>query len=360
MKILFDHLCFWQRYGGVPLYFSEIIKRLPPEKYILTARYSNNVYLEQLGIHIKPFLKDCTFRGKSRIEAEIGKLWTIKDILSEKYDIYHQTHYDPFAYKWLSSKVRTVTTIHDLNFFAIPEFYPENSKLKRDMVASIGLADHIITISQNSKSDLCKYLDYPEDKITVIYHGVDMQRFSAASEIKDKEDYIVFVGARNKYKNFVNMIKSFAILKQKYSSLKLYCIGTQPTHEEITLLTACGVLNDVRFMRSADNELPNIYHNALMFVFPSFYEGFGLPILESMASGCPVVLSGTSCFPEIAKDAGLYFEPHDVESIASEMIRLIEDSELRKAQIIKGYRRVNDFSWDVSYEKHLEVYRSLL
>lgn len=361
MNILFDHLCFWQRYGGVPRYFIEIMKRISPDNYTCTAKISNNEYLHEIGIRPIPFFPKIKFRGKSRIESEIGKIISLPTIVKGNYDIYHQTHYDPYAYRFLPKNVKTVTTIHDLNFYTIPEFYPVNNRTKRHMEQSVELADHIVTISQNSKQDLIKYLGCREDKISVIYHGIDVDKFAHISNtITIEAPFILYVGARNKYKNFESVVRSFAILRKKFSDLQMFCAGTAPSSSELRLLADNNIINNTVFCQCSDEELVELYNKALLFVFPSYYEGFGLPILEAMAAGCPVVLSNTSCFPEIAGDAGCYFNPYDIDSMVDSLEKVIINTSLREKMIQKGKERIGQFSWSESAAKHLSLYKSIL
>lgn len=360
MKILFDHLCFWQKYGGVPKYFTELIKRLPVDDVILTVKLTNNEYVKDLGVNVVPFLPNMAFRGKSKVESLLGRIWSIPHLMHDKFDIYHQTHYDPYAYKYLSPSVKKVTTIHDMNFFTIPSLYTSFSqRLKTDQIVSMNKADHIITISNCSKNDICRYLNCAEDKISVIYHGIDKVRFSSANIIEQKNEYILFVGGRDKYKNFEGLVMAFAALKN-YSDLYLYCSGLAPSKHDLDMIRKYNLDGRVRFFQSTNAELVDLYANAVCFVFPSFYEGFGLPILEAMAAGCPVVLSNTSCFPEIAQDAGEYFDPYSVDSIKKAIDNVLSNKQYRQLLIERGHRRVADFSWDKCAEAHINVYKSLL
>ncbi len=362
MKVLFDHLCFWQKFGGVPRYFVELMKHLPNDYYILTVKFSNNEYLKELpNIKYCSFLDNFYFKGKARLESEIGKLFTIPYLIRDNFDIYHQTHYDPYAFKYLSKTTRTITTIHDMNFYVIPEYYPKRIYLKKQMETSIKKVDKIITISNNSKRDLCNYLDVPENKVSVIYHGVDLKKFQSEKSDKNyKEQYILFVGARNKYKNFKNLLEAFTILRRQYSQIKLYCAGPSPTKAENELIFSKKIIDSVRFIQATERELVSLYKNALFFVFPSLYEGFGLPILEAMAANCPIVLSNTGSFPEIADNAGLYFNPYSIDDIYTQMKCVIENSALREKLKYNASIRVKDFTWERCVKQHLEVYNSLL
>ena len=361
MKILFDHLCFMQKFGGVPKYFVELIKRLPQEDVILTIHYSNNEHLKDLAIdRLHPFFPKLSFKGKPRIESEFGKLFSISQIIRNKFDIYHQTHYDPYAFNFLNRSVKKVTTIHDMNYWTIPEYYRRNSRLMRNQILSAQKADFIITISNNTKADISKYLNIPQDKIAVIPHGIDKNQYDHVEAYKSRNSYILYNGSRNKYKNFEGFIKSFAKLKIMHRDLLLFCAGQPAREHELRLLKYLEIENSVKFYQATDQQLISLYKGAKVFVFPSFYEGFGLPILEAMASNCPIALSNTSCFPEIAGDAGAYFNPYDTDEIARVIHNIIINEEFSNDLRKKGTNRIKNFSWEKSAQRHLEVYQSLL
>ena len=362
MKILYDHLCFWQKYGGVPRYFVELMKRMPKDMYINTVKYSSNEYLKELPqIHYHPFLGNLKFKRKARLESEFGKLFSIPYLLKGQFDIYHQTHYDPYAYKYLPKRIRTVTTIHDMNFYAIPEFYNRFILLKIHMKTSIRKADKIITVSNNSKKDICNYLNVPSEKVSVIYHGIDLEKFGKESIFKPTTyPYILYVGTREKYKNFDNMLNAFSLLKAKYPDLWLYCAGTYPLKTEMEMLVKYKIDHAVKFIQATDDELISLYKNAQLFVFPSYYEGFGLPILEAMAAKCPMALSNTSCFPEIARGAASYFDPYDIDSMVDSMEHILSDDLYKQKIVAEGTERVKHFSWEECVMKHLELYKNLL
>jgi glycosyltransferase involved in cell wall biosynthesis len=361
MKVLYDHLCFMQRYGGVPKYFVELLKRMPIDDVVLTVRYSNNEYLKELSIEkLHSFFRSSNFRGKARLESEFGKIFSIPSFFNKDLDIYHQTHYDPYAYKYLDKKIKTVTTIHDMNFWAIPSYYSLNNRTMRNQEISANKANHIITISNNSKNDICKYWNIPEEKISVIYHGINDISHNNIPEYESSNPYILFVGARNIYKNFEGIVKSFSHLKKNHPLLQLYCAGNQPSNQEKKMLKQFGILDSVMFFQASNEQLISLYKGAKVFVFPSFYEGFGLPILEAMAANCPVALSNASCFPEIAGEAGAYFNPYDIDDMTSIINNILCDGSYALSLKEKGSKRVKDFSWDKCAQQHLKVYQSLL
>lgn len=360
MKILFDHLCFCQRFGGVPRYYVELIKHLPSDVVSLSVDYSNNEYLKELDIKTKSFLNNYNFKGKCTAEREFGKLFSIPRLIRSDFDIYHPTHYDCYGFKYLKKNIRTVTTIHDMNFFTIPQFYTSHSQFSKQQKKIAHKVSHIITISQNTKNDLCSLWNLPVDKISVIYHGIDHERYKASFKTNIHEPYFLYVGARNQYKNFENLIISFSRLHKHFPEIKLYCAGAPFTGNELKQFNHLDIAESVHSFQASDEELINLYKNAIGFIFPSYYEGFGLPILEAMASECPVLLSNTSCFPEIAGDAGLYFDPYQIDDIYEKMKLIVLDTELRQSLINRGNTRVQDFSWEKCAAQHLEVYKSLL
>ena len=362
VRICFDHLCFWEKYGGVSKYFVELIKRLPAESTKLLLKFTNNEYVPELGSNYKihPFFNNINIKGKAKLLSEIGKLYSIPNLLKGGFNIYHPTHYDCYGFKFLPKNVRTVATVHDMNFFRIPQFYTPNSKLKRDQEKIIGLVDHIITISNKSKEDLQDIFNIPDERITVIYHGIDNNWIKSAPDISFPEPYFLFVGRRSEYKNFNRVLEAIRIVNETYHNVNLYCAGGNATKEEIAIISELKLQEKVKFIQASNIELANLYKQAIGFIFPSFYEGFGLPILEAMSAGCPTILANASCFPEIAGSSALYFSPSDSEELADKMQLLINDNNLRTSLIEAGYNQISKFSWDKSANQHMEVYKSLI
>lgn len=359
MKVIFDHLCFWQRYGGVARYFVELYRHLPAGSAEMTVRYSNNHYLKEAGIRVRPFIKGWSFRGKPRLEKQWGKIFSLSRLRQANYDVYHQTHYDCYAYRFLPPTVARVTTLHDANFFTIPTLYKPHSTLRRAMIRSAEMADHIITVSYNSKQEICRFLGCPEQKISVIYHGVNHTLYQQAPQWQRTERYILYVGARNAYKNFIRLCDAFALIRHKENSLWLYCCGERQSRAEYDMLRAKAIADRVKFLSPTDQELASLYKSAQCFVFPSLAEGFGLPIVEAMAAGCPTVLSNRSCFPEIAQQAALYFDAEDIEQMAEQILRCCSDEALQQRLKREGELRSANFTWQHSAQEHIELYNRL-
>jgi glycosyltransferase involved in cell wall biosynthesis len=173
-------------------------------------------------------------------------------------------------------------------------------------------------------------------------------------------EYILFVGSRFGYKNFEKFLKAVKNIVSLYSSYHVVCTGGGEFSEsEKILINKLGLENRIHQYNVNDEEMPVYYSKAQLFVFPSLYEGFGMPILEAFACGCPTLLSNSSCFPEIAEKAALYFDPNDVDSMITMIIKVIESEELRKNMVAKGYERVKYFTWDETEKQTYSVYLSL-
>lgn len=358
MKVLYDPFCFSEFYGGVSRYFSEVIRHLPDDiQYSIPIKYTNNEYFSMLGLQYKEFFKNKRFKGQCTFTKLLNIPELKRVIRKENFDIYHQTHYDTFVFDLLPKSTKKIVTIHDLNFFAIPQFYEPNSPLKMKQVESIKKADHIITVSENTKLDLIKFFNIPDTSISVIYHGVtkvveDIQPY------KTDKPYLLFVGARYAYKNFENCVKAFSLIN-KNKDYYLICTGSPLNTSEIELFKKLDVYDSVRQIRATEQVLCSLYRGALCFIYPSYYEGFGIPLLEAMSNKCPIICSDKSCFPEVASDAALYFDPSSIEEIAERINQIIMDDRLRENLVENGLNRVINYSWEKSAKQHYELYKSL-
>jgi glycosyltransferase involved in cell wall biosynthesis len=225
-------------------------------------------------------------------------------------------------------------------------------------------ADRIISISKNTKKDLVDFFNINPDKIDVIYHGFNLSnnRIYKRRIIDTFGKYILFVGARSLYKNFKVFAEAVSKLLKLEMGLKLVCVGTPFTSDEKALLSKLRIEDQTIVLNVEDSTLYDLYSNALVFVYPSLYEGFGIPILEAFANNCPVCLSNTSSFPEVAGDAGVYFDPYDHESILEAVTKVLYDSNLKNQMIKAGKEHLAGYSWKkmaeetiVSYNKTLNI-----
>jgi glycosyltransferase involved in cell wall biosynthesis len=369
MKILYDHLCFKAKYGGVSKYFIQLIDNLPPEiQWQISVKYTNNEYIHKHNNNIKTkeILKDISFRGKERLISMINKRYSVHALKNGNYDIYHQTHYDPYGYKYLAKDKKSITTIYDMNFFKIPHCYKNDLFFKmmvKNQEESAKKANKIITISKNTMNDIMEIWNIPASRIELIYLGIERKDLNEYN--KDRlysSPYILFVGGRIYHKNFVNYLKTFSTISKKYPDLLLVCTGYPFSNHEKKIIQELKLTNKVFQIFASEELMVNLYYNAELFVYPSFYEGFGMPLLEAMNCNCPVICSNTSCFPEIAKDAALYFDPYDIDSMINTTEKALIDKETQKMLVANGAKLLNEkiFSWEKCAAEHIRVYKDLI
>ena len=205
--------------------------------------------------------------------------------------------------------------------------------------------------------ETAEILGIPEEKINVVYHGCSFP--TTGTEPVYSFPYILFVGERGLYKNFVPFVRSMELVMKKYKDLYVVCTGRPFNQEEIAFLQENGV--EDRFLHcmvKTDEELYSLYHHALGFVYPSEYEGFGIPILEAYQADCPVILNRASCFPEIAGDAALYFS--NEEELTAQIERLLfMSADDRNALLARQKDRLSRYSWEKSARQMAEIYQSL-
>ncbi len=321
------------------------------------------------------------------------KLWTLlglsKRLMREKgrLDVFFSpTHYLP-----LFTGAPPVIAILDVSYLYFPELFKKKdlNQLKFWGGYSIRKAKKIITISNSSKNDIIKAYGVPGDKVEVVYPGIKIMDLRSKTEdlrtiqkeYGIKGPYILFVGTLQPRKNIARLIEAFSrINTNDYSeskqinndsdklgqnirkNLNLVVVGKRGwQYEEILdAPKKYGVEASVKFLENVtDEELPSLYKNALCFVLPSLYEGFGLPILEAMQYGCPVLTSNVSSLPEAGGDAALYFNPEDTEDITKNLKLITQNSKLREGLVKKGYEQVKKFSWEKSAAKTLGVLETL-
>lgn len=357
LKILFDHQLFsYQKFGGASKYFAMLLNALPKDVWETTTILSNNEYVNYLNLFPhKSFCAKHYFRGQGRIMNELNKPYSIYRLRKQDYDVFHQTHFETYCLKCIGTKPM-VTTFHDVNFST---FNP-NKRIVGYQKKSLERADHIIAVSNNTKKDLVNMFNVREDKVSVIYHGIVHPKTYQKEDSLVSYPYILYIGTRGYHKNFERFVRAFALLSNEYPNVKVVCTFKPFTPQEIDFFRKLHVEERFVHFIADEKEINILYQNALFFIFPSLYEGFGMPILEAMVNRCPVVLSNASCFPEIAEDAALYFDPLQEEDICLKMKSILDDSILRESLISKGIDRVKEFSWKKCAAQHLEVYKSLL
>ncbi len=269
---------------------------------------------------------------------------------------------------------RHVITVHDLSFIHYPEYMTAASRryYNAQIQASVKRSDHILANSFATKQDFVNILDVPPQKITVHHLGVEddfcpLPRSATKPVIKHldlPETYLLFVGTIEPRKNLVGLARAYRDLKDELPDLPQLLIAGRPGwHFEQLMrdITQVGVNDSLIFRHDiSDAQLPAIYNHALLLVLPSYYEGFGLPVLEAMACGTVPIVSNAAALPEIVADVGILVDPRDPATIAQAMQRLLGDSAWRAAQSAAGIKRAKRFRWDAAAQTVRDVYQALL
>jgi len=314
-----------------------------------------------------------------RVVAEPSPVYSVRELvtlswrlLRQRLDLYHSTHYVLPAVV----PCRVVVSIHDIIHLLYPEFLPHalaffyaNRMIRR----SLSRGDRIIAGSQNTKADLLRYFEVDEEKIDVVYYGVanrfrqrvpEPERRKTLDQLGVKSPYILFVGNPKPHKNLDNVVRAYAkALALNSFDADLVCVGGEGPETVRVRQRALqlGVADRIRFPgRVSDASLPAIYQGAELFVYPTLYEGFGLPVVEAMASGVPVITSDKSALKEVAEGYADLVNPVDIDQMANAIAHCMSDREHHAALARLGTRRAADFHWQRTARQTLDIYRLML
>ena len=365
MKIYYDQQIFMiQANGGISRYFFELIQRLGAtgdvRATLFTGFHGSRLPLRSM--------RHAQVLGTHRFK--VGPLWplvtrgcdTVNRLLLRGLapDIYHPTYYRPVR---RSGKTRLVVTVYDMIHERFPHLFPddETPALKR---IACEAADAVICISEATRQDLLN--DYPEFAAkTSVVHLAAAPEFTqphlASPGTPEETLYALFVGSRRDYKGFDVALEAWRQIAAAWPELRLICVGGGAFNAvELTGIRRLGLEAQVSQRPASDSQLAELYRSATVLVYPSRYEGFGLPVLEAMACGCPVVCSRSSSLPEIGGEAAAYFEPGDAAGLASGVAEVLGQAGRRAALIQAGYQQQRRFSWDACACQTLGSYRRCL
>jgi glycosyltransferase involved in cell wall biosynthesis len=371
MRVLFDHQSFSrQGFGGVSRSFVELCKainQVPDETGHILAPIHWNEYLRSTDAK--------TFSTGLYQRKAVFRLWkqrwwfnhylTSAWVGCYRPNVLHETWYTQHAYK-LPPKTVSAITVHDLIYQIHPNWTNDARERSLQLAASVDRANVILCDSLATRNDLLEWRpSVPEGKTAVVYLGV--RPFSEQESVSNEgalpsKSFVLYVGQRSSAnKNFRALARAFAV-SGLANDASLLCFGGGAfTDSEMGLFRELGLQERQIIQQSGDDAaLAAAYSGALALVYPSVYEGFGLPPLEAMAHGCPVTSSNTSCLPEIGGDACLYFNPEDTEHMAFALRKVCYDSTLREDLIRKGTERARLFTWEKSARAALAAYQSVL
>lgn len=361
VHIAFDHRIFaYQTHGGVSRYFAGIIGNLPRHGIApkVLAPLHVNAYLGRLppgtvwGWRVPPsrVASGLASRIDSVLHRPLAAAW--------RSHIVHETYFG--AKRLAPNSARIALTVYDMIHELFPHYWPGDATIYNKRRA-IERADRIICISESTRRDLIDIYPDTADRAVVTLLGYDQPPSSAEKGVQAGRPYLLYVGQRGGYKNFAAVLKAYAASPALRCDFDLLCIGGGPfSPEEQEAIAGAGLTDSVR-QESADNDqLQQCYRSAALFVYPSRYEGFGIPPLEAMAAGCPVAASNASSIPEVCGAAVEYFDPDDVDSIGAAIEAVALSAERAETLRVAGHQQVSGFSWDKCAAETAVIYRSMM
>lgn len=420
IRVLYDFQTFSaQRAGGISRLFYELIRNLSKKSDVnveLALRYSENIYLKEAPF-LEPKGKRIILQQKPALRhylelllpppnlLDSNKIHQLRNyllrILGLKYinkgqnfftlnsadyyeyypanvkaaidflnkgdfDIFHPTYYDTYFLKYLKDKP-FVLTIHDMIHEKFPKYFSKKETIVKQKKILAKRATKIIAVSEQTKKDVIDILKIPEKKIVVIPHASSFNKNKVKRRIiKDlPKKFLLYVGQRLQYKNFNFFVKAISPILVKNKSIKVICINSHPVigdfiESEKKLFNHLGISKSFIHLKISDEDLPFLYSRAIAFVYPTLYEGFGIPILEAFSLGCPVVCSDIAVLREIAEDGAMYFNPRNSKSIKMAVEKVIKDKKLRSKMIKRGFELNKKYSWSKTAELTEKVYFDVL
>jgi glycosyltransferase involved in cell wall biosynthesis len=366
MKVIYDAQIFTQQeFGGISRYICALASQMshvPGVDVKIVAPLHINQYLKGAdsdlvtGIYIRRLPKTARII-KAMSAALCGPVSRMMHP-----DLVHETYY---AERPLCrSNVPHVLTVYDMIEERFPHSFSAGYPVAQLKKFAVNRADHIFCISENTRRDLLEIHALPEERITVTYLGYDAlpQTGLPAQVLVGAAPYILHVAGRRGYKNFNGLLRAYAASPWLSSNFRLVCFGVGALSiDELGLIAGLGLsATQVIHVGGGDDRLAALYKGAAAFVYPSKYEGFGIPPLEAMSLDCPVICSNASSIPEVVGDAGEYFDPDDLYSIRVSIERVLQSSARRAELVLLGRERCKRFTWERCAQETLAVYRRLV
>lgn len=367
MKIAYNSQIFrMQKYGGISRYFVNLAQRVArEEQVVVSASLYINIHLSELprGL-IKGVKLPWNSQRGGRVMEWVGSAIDRMVISSISPDILHETYY---AYSSMgSAAIPTVLTVHDMIHERFANWFLQNDDTARRKLAAVSRASHVICVSENTRRDLIELYELNPNKVSVVHHGYEVLNAGVdsgkrASVINKAMPYLLYVGERASYKNFKALLRAYAGSVWLLENFRIVCFGGGYLRtDELELIRGLSIKpSQIEQVGGGDDVLAVYYQNAAAFVYPSLYEGFGIPPLEAMALGCPVVCSNSSSIPEVVGDAGEYFDPEHIESIRTSVENVLQSTERRAELIQKGFKKCAEYSWERCAGETLAIYRKL-
>ena len=367
LKIAFDQQVFLlQEYGGISRYVCSLARELASEPEVTVqvfAPFHVNRNLVELRRDLWCGRAFPNISAKFlRVTQFVSKVMARREMTRFRPDIIHETYYSRDDF--LTRGARRIVTVYDLIHERYPNLFSNNRGTTLPKRVAAHRADHVICISESTRRDLMSYCGIPQEKISVVYLGVDPYFVNPSMTTLQyhSRPFLLYVGARGGYKNFDRLVRAFARSARLRREFDLRCFGGgafRPAERQ--MIAAAGLRTDqIVQIGGGDGILKALYQQATALVYPSLYEGFGIPPLEAMAVGCPVVCSNSSSLPEVVGNAAENFDPLDEEAILAAIEVVLESPSRRAALVSAGRHRSQQFTWQKCAQETAAIYRKLL
>lgn len=375
MRIGFDMRPFLKEETGVGIYFKNLLFMLAKidrinEYFLFSSSLKDRFDPKNIPSFAKKKFVDLRYPVKAVNFFWYRMGWPALDFFFKtELDLTHSPTPLP-----LPTKGKKIITVHDLFFLDFPGMTDREAGriFARRFENSVRDADGIVAVSRFTAQQLVERFVLDREKIRVIHHGISLEEWEPGGQeglertrasLALPADFLLFVGAHEPRKNLPNLIKTLKMVHDRHRKIPLVLVGRKGldsdnirrTIQKLNLGTWVKMVGYVD-----EKELKNMYRLASVFVFPSLWEGFGIPLLEAMASGLPIVASRSSALPEIAEDAAAYVDPENPEDMAEQIIHVLEDKDLQKNLVSAGEKRVHVFSWEKAAAESLDFYKSVM
>jgi glycosyltransferase involved in cell wall biosynthesis len=368
---MFDSQIFChQRFGGVSRYVCSTaleMQRMAGVTPLIVAPFHFNEYLDQLPSSLVRGRRMRWLEGRTALAYGSSMLPGKIVARAFKPHVLHNTYYFPNK---PPSGARGIVTIYDLIHEKYPKYFAASPLVSRLKAASVAAADHVICISESTRRDVLATYDVPEERVAVTHLGFDplgsLLTGESSTDFKARvlggdAPYLLYVGSRANYKNFQGLLDVYAASARIRTNFFLLCFGGGNFADaERAAISQAGVEGRVKYVGGSDAVLAAAYAHASLFVCPSVYEGFGIPVLEAMSLDCPVACSNSSSLPEVVGDAAKLFDPLDRDSIRSALESVLDLPSEANALVERGRIRRQLFSWRSCAENTIAIYRRVL
>lgn len=362
MKITYDNQIFgWQRYGGISRIYFELIKNFENIEEVdvnLLGKFYINEYLKSSDLNANK--NSIYLNQKFKVPGRV--LRVINNLLEKKYvdcDIFHETYFTNTKRSISKNSIR-VLSMYDMIHEKFPKNFSKYDPTIYEKKSAVERADHIICISESTRSDMLEYYNIDESKTSVVHLGSDIKLpKEIPGESISYKDYILYVGSRGGHKNFKTFLKALSVNDFIKNNFKILAFGGGAFDESEKKFIIKHKIN-AKQISGTDDLLSKLYKNATLFIYPSTYEGFGIPPLEAMKLKCPVACSNLSSIPEVVGDAAVLFDPYEIDSINAALMSIIESGSKRKTLISLGLLQSQKFSWEKTTMETYDLYNSLI